>query len=92
MTINEVIHSPKHPLFNAELNDGIVTTSNEYSYYRNIPDVKGLTFDVSNQKTLANLDVCGTLQTLSFYRENLLTEENRVFGSINSSLKPIRYP
>ena len=75
MTINEVIYSPKHPFFNAELNDGNVTTSNEYSYYRNIPDVKGLTFDVSNQKTLANLDVCGTIQTLTFYRENLLTEE-----------------
>ena len=49
MTINEVIYSPKHPFFNAELNDGNVTTSNEYSYYRNIPDVKGLTFDVSNR-------------------------------------------
>lgn len=75
MTIKEIIYSPKHQLFNVELNAGNVTTLNEYSYYRNILDVKGLTFDVSNQKTLANLDVYGTIQTLTFYRENLLTEE-----------------
>ncbi|WEV45715.1 glycoside hydrolase [Streptococcaceae bacterium ESL0687] len=34
-----------------------------------------MSFDVSNQKTLANFDAYGSLKMLTFYRENLLTEE-----------------
>lgn len=75
MDISKVINSPKHPFFNIELREGTTITTNNYSYYRNVDNTSGLTFDVSNQKTLANVDVQGNVQTLTFYQSNSLTEE-----------------
>lgn len=75
MTIKSIIHSKKHPVFNIETFGEVSSTTNPYSYYKNMKDSKGLTFDVSNQKVLANMDVQGTVQCLTFYHNNLLTEE-----------------
>lgn len=64
-----------NPYFQLQIDAGQYTTKNAISYYRNkLPDT-GLSYDVSNQKTLANLDVFGNLQTLTFYQQNFLTEE-----------------
>lgn len=37
--------------------------------------MNGLTYDVGNQKVLANLDIFGGIQCLTFYQDNFLTEE-----------------
>ncbi|MGM0213698.1 glycoside hydrolase [Enterococcus sp. AZ109] len=64
-----------NPYFHLRIDNGQYTTKNEVSYYRNkLPD-EGLSFDVSNQKVLANLNVFGNLKALTFYQQNFLTEE-----------------
>lgn len=69
------INTQKHSFFNIEINGEEIRTTNQDSYYRRVKSTSGLTFDVSNQKALANIDVRGTVQTLTFYQNNHLTEE-----------------
>lgn len=75
MDSKQIFSWPMHELFNLEINGGQLTTSNSHSYYRKLEDTKGLTFDVSNQKVLANCGVTGEIEMLTFYRGNILTEE-----------------
>lgn len=64
-----------NPYFQLQVEAGQYTTKNSISYYRHkLPDA-GLSYDVSNQKVLANLNVFGNLKTLTFYQQNVLTEE-----------------
>lgn len=62
------INTQKHSFFNIEINGEEIRTTNQDSYYRRVKSTSGLTFDVSNQKALANIDVRGTVQTLTFIR------------------------
>lgn len=64
-----------NPYFQLQIEKGHYTTKNTISYYRGNLSHEGLTYDVSNQKVLANLDVFGNLETLTFYQQNFLTEE-----------------
>ncbi|MEO1770061.1 glycoside hydrolase [Candidatus Enterococcus ferrettii] len=64
-----------NPYFQLQIEKGQYTTKNAISYYRsNLPD-ESMTYDISNQKALANLNVFGNLKTLTFYQQNFLTEE-----------------
>lgn len=72
---HRVLKAERHPFFNVRVADGGVTTTNTHSYYAELPDTEGLTFDAGNQKVLANCDVRGTIRQLTFYRQNTLTEE-----------------
>ncbi|BBN98047.1 glycoside hydrolase [Sporolactobacillus terrae] len=75
MTIKMLLQQALHPFYNVCYTNGQFTSTNPRSFYRNLLPPEGLTFDVSNQKVLANIDVFGTISRLTFYQDNFLTEE-----------------
>lgn len=56
------------------IKNGIYSTDNTISYYRNkLPD-DTFSFDSSNQKVQANIDEFGTISNLTFFHHNYLME------------------
>ncbi len=72
--INEILLSNINPYFNIKINKENYTTSNKESFYSKL-DHYNLTFDTSNQKALANIDVFGNIKYITFFQGNFLTEE-----------------
>ena len=63
-----------NPFYMLKIKNGIYSTDNTISYYRNkLPD-DTFSFDSSNQKVQANLDEFGTIKNLTFFHHNYYME------------------
>ena len=63
-----------NPFYMLRIKNGIYSTDNTISYYRNkLPD-DTFSFDSSNQKVQANLDEFGTIKNLTFFHHNYYME------------------
>lgn len=63
-----------NPFYMLRIKNGIYSTDNTISYYRNkLPD-DTFSFDSSNQKVQANIDEFGTISNLTFFHHNYLME------------------
>jgi hypothetical protein len=69
-TINEFIAQSRSKLFYIERINGIYRMGDTVSQYNNNKDFKHLSFDISNNKVLANMGVQGTLKNISMYRNS----------------------
>lgn len=66
--MKDFIHKPFNPYFSVSVKDGQYLCGNRESYYADkLPD-KTFSYDVSNNKVLANVDEFGTLKSVTFYR------------------------
>lgn len=67
-TIKDMVHAPVNPFFSVAVKDGKYECGNRESYYaKKLPD-ETFSYDISNNKVLANTDEFGTLKTVTFYR------------------------
>lgn len=65
----------KNNFFNVTVENGHYSTTNEESYYgKKLPD-ETFSYDVSNNKVLANLDEFGTVKLISFYRNSYIADD-----------------
>lgn len=70
-----LIKEAMHPYFHMIIENGKYKTKNKTSFYGEKALETGLTYDVSNQKTNAQINEFGGIQQLAFYQNNFLTEE-----------------
>ena len=76
-----------NPFYMLRIKNGIYSTDNAISYYRNkLPD-DTFSFDSSNQKVQANLDEFGTIKNLTFFHHNYYMERNQVSGQEKTLFK-----
>ena len=67
-SIKDMVHAPVNPYFSVAVKDGQYECGNRESYYaKKLPD-ETFSYDISNNKVLANADEFGTLKTVTFYR------------------------
>ncbi len=67
-SIKDMVHAPVNPFFSVAVKDGQYECGNRESYYaKKLPD-DTFSYDISNNKVLANADEFGTLKTVTFYR------------------------
>ena len=67
-SIKDMVHAPVNPFFSVAVKDGQYECGNRESYYaKKLPD-ETFSYDISNNKVLANADEFGTLKTVTFYR------------------------
>jgi len=72
--IEEIITEKRNPYFSITVEEGNYTCGNQESYYRDrFPD-DTFSYDISNNKVLANLDEFGTVKLITFYRENYICD------------------
>ena len=67
-SILEALRQPGSPFFNLTFSNGKYSTELRESYYSGCFPDKDFTFDVSNNKVLANIDASGTVKHLVIYR------------------------
>jgi len=73
-TIEEALAAPKSRFFGVTYRDGKYAAHDSKSFFgKRIPDPE-LTFDVTNNKVLANLDLDGTIKFLTVYRGNYYSD------------------
>lgn len=66
--IRDIIQEPVNPFFSVSVRDGQYTCGSRESYYaERFPD-ETFSYDVSNNKVLANVDEFGTVRQVTFYR------------------------
>ena len=66
-SIKDIIYKNKNEYFNISVKDGVYSSDLEESYYsKKLPD-ESFSYDVSNNKLIANIDEFGTIKNLSFY-------------------------
>ncbi len=71
----EVLENKKNPFFHITVENGEYRTENGESYYAaKLPD-ETFSYDVSNNKVLANLDEFGTVKLISFYRSHYTADD-----------------
>lgn len=73
--LRDLLEEPIAPFNHVYFRNGRIFTRNSMSFYHNAADDQALTFDVGNQKVLANISITGGIDHLTFYRENHFTEE-----------------
>lgn len=69
-TINEVLSQPTSHHFWISYRDGNYETGDKESFYSGLKSFEDLTYDISNNKVLANVDIKGTIKYITFYRSS----------------------
>jgi hypothetical protein len=69
-SIREALNAPWGKLFYVERIAGNYKMGDTVSHYNSNKNFEALTFDISNNKVLANVGVQGTLKNLTFYRDS----------------------
>lgn len=73
-SINEALAQPKSKFFGVAYKDGSYTAKDELSFFaRKLPDPE-LSFDISNNKTLVNVNMDGSLKLVSIYHGNYYSD------------------
>lgn len=71
----EVWNSPLNPFFNVFYEDGNYYSLNKESYYAKLFPDGTFSYDVSNNKVLANIDEFGSIKKVTFYRGCYLADD-----------------
>lgn len=69
-SISEAVQAPTSRYFWVSCNEGEVSCGNPTSYFAKNPFDEHLTFDIGNNKVLANVSLNGSIKYLSFYRSS----------------------
>jgi hypothetical protein len=69
-TIDDVLTHPQSQSFWIERKAGTTTMGDPRSYYNKVTNYSGLTFDIGNNKALANIGLNGEIKTLTIYRDS----------------------
>lgn len=73
--MKDILDCKRNAYFNVTVENGIYSTTNRESYYgKKLPD-ETFSYDVSNNKVLANLDEFGTVKLISFYRNHYAADD-----------------
>lgn len=75
MTIRDYLNSAVNPYFNITVENGTYSSKNKESYYTKILPDETFSYDISNNKVLANIDEFGTVKLITFYRRNYIADD-----------------
>jgi hypothetical protein len=79
-SIKDIINHPWAERFFYQKTNAGYSFGNQSSYMKNDGNVADITFDISNNKVLANMDVFGTLKNLTIFRDTYRANESHTRG------------
>lgn len=77
MKNKELSAIPQNSFYNLNQKHGMFSTTNQTSYFAKKINttIDTFSYDISNQRALANLDVYGEIKQLTFFQGNFLVEQ-----------------